>query len=69
MNSDKESPMKKQKSVADTDALIININDGFGLSFWAVKFGVTKDKIRAAVRQEGNSLTAVKRHFALSQHA
>jgi len=69
MNSDKESPMKKQKSVADTDALIININDGFELSFWAVKFGVTKDEIRAAVRQVGNSLTAVKRHFALSQHA
>lgn len=69
LNSDKESPMKKQKSVANTDALIININDGFELSFWAVKFGVTKDEIRAAVRQAGNSLTAVKRHFALSQHA
>ena len=69
LNSDKESPIQKQKSVANTDALIININDGFELTFWAVKFGVTKDEIRAAVRQAGNSLTAVKRHFALSQHA
>ncbi|WLI01052.1 DUF3606 domain-containing protein [Pseudomonas simiae] len=68
LNSDKERSMKKQKSVANTDALIININDGFELSFWAVKFGVTKDEIRAAVRQAGNSLTAVKHHFALSQH-
>lgn len=69
MNTGKESPMKKKKSADNTDALIININDGFELSFWAVKFGVTKDEIRAAVRQVGNSLTAVKRHFTLSQHA
>ncbi len=45
--------MKKQKSVANTDALIININDGFELSFWAVKFGVTKDEIRLPSARRG----------------
>jgi hypothetical protein len=45
------------------DPLKINVNESWELSYWAKKFGVSEEKIRAAVRGVGVSTAAVKRHL------
>ncbi|PWE41420.1 DUF3606 domain-containing protein [Pseudomonas prosekii] len=55
--------MEKQNPLIATDTIRINIQDGTELKFWAAKLGVSKKKIKAAVEQVGDSLTAVTRHL------
>jgi hypothetical protein len=61
--------MEKQKPQVGTDAIRINIEDGMELKFWAEKLGVSRDEIKTAVKQVGDSLTAVKRYIIQVQHA
>lgn len=60
--------MKKRKFVNGTDAIRINIKDSTELKYWAGKLGVSKVEIRLAVKEVGDSLTAVERHFKHIQH-
>ncbi|MCW8277752.1 DUF3606 domain-containing protein [Pseudomonas sp. PCH199] len=53
--------MEQPKLTCGTDEIRINIKDSFELEFWADKFGVSRDEIRSAVKEAGDSLTAVQR--------
>lgn len=45
------------------DAIRINASDGAELKYWSKKFGVTRDDIRRAVKEEGDALSVVKKYF------
>jgi len=38
----------------------ININEGYEVDYWSNKFGVSKDKLKAAVQTVGTSANAVE---------
>ncbi|WP_205314452.1 DUF3606 domain-containing protein [Pedobacter jeongneungensis] len=49
----------KQKS-GSADRGRININEGYELDYWSNKFGVSKDKLKAAVQTVGTSAHKVE---------
>jgi hypothetical protein len=49
----------KQKN-GSADRARININEGYELDYWSNKFGVSKDKLKAAVQTVGTSANAVE---------
>jgi hypothetical protein len=49
----------KQKN-GSADRGRININEGYELDYWSNKFGVSKDKLKAAVQTVGTSAHAVE---------
>ena len=61
----KESLMKKPKDTSGNNAIISNVTDSTELKYWAKKFGCSRDEIRLAVKEAGDSLAAVERHIAL----
>ncbi|MCK9802155.1 DUF3606 domain-containing protein [Pseudomonas sp. MAFF 302030] len=52
--------MQQKNRMCGTDQILINIQDSSELTYWAVKFGVSKDEIKTAVKAAGGSLTAVQ---------
>jgi predicted DNA-binding protein YlxM (UPF0122 family) len=65
--------MDNRRRSQTTDDIRINIQDSSELKFWADKFSVSKDAVRCAVREVGDSLTDVQRQLQLqlqlSHHA
>lgn len=61
--------MEQSTRIEGTDEIRINVLDRFELGCWAAQLGVSKPEIKSAVREAGDSLTAVKRHLKLMQHA
>lgn len=55
--------MKKLTLNSADEAIRINASDGAELKYWSKKFGVNKDDIRRAVKEVGDSLSAVKDYF------
>jgi len=55
--------MKKLILNSADEAIRINASDGAELKYWSKKFGVNKDDIRRAVKEVGDSLSAVKDYF------
>jgi len=49
----------KHKKGSD-DRTKININEGYEQDYWSEKFGVSKDKLKAAVKTVGPSAKAVE---------
>ncbi|MBO9674661.1 MAG: DUF3606 domain-containing protein [Sphingobacteriaceae bacterium] len=49
---------KQKRGSADRSR--ININEGYEVDYWSNKFGVSKDKLKAAVQTVGNSAHAVE---------
>ncbi|MBE5321530.1 DUF3606 domain-containing protein [Pedobacter sp. MR2016-19] len=49
---------KQKKGGADRSR--ININEAYELDYWSNKFGVSKDKLKAAVETVGTSADAVE---------
>lgn len=49
----------KQKN-GSADRGRININEGYELDYWSNKFGVSKDKLKAAVQMVGTSADKVE---------
>lgn len=43
------------------DRSLINTSEDYELQYWATKLGVSKDRIKEAVKQVGNSAEAVTR--------
>ncbi|QPH40403.1 DUF3606 domain-containing protein [Pedobacter endophyticus] len=41
----------------------ININEGYEVDYWSNKFGVSKDKLKAAVQTVGTSASAVQEYL------
>ncbi|WP_433771480.1 DUF3606 domain-containing protein [Pseudomonas putida] len=60
--------MKPRKFICGTDEIRININDISELTYWADKFGVSKGEIISAVREVGDSLTAVQKQLKKILH-
>jgi hypothetical protein len=55
--------MNKLTLKSADEAIRINASDGAELKYWSKKFGVTKDDIRRAVKEVGDSLSAVKKYL------
>ena len=50
---------KSKKGMQDRTR--INTEEDYELRYWAEKFGVTRDQLKAAVKKVGNSAQAVER--------
>ena len=59
--------MKKPSLDNANEAIRINASDGAELKYWSKKFNVNKDDIRRAVKEVGDSLSAVKRFLELNK--
>lgn len=45
------------------DATKVNVNESWELNYWSKEFGVTKERLKEAVKAVGTSVTAVKRYL------
>ena len=45
------------------DASRINIHQEYEMNYWADKFGCTKEKIKKAVKEVGDSVEEVKKYL------
>ncbi|KAA0986277.1 DUF3606 domain-containing protein [Pseudomonas sp. ANT_J12] len=61
--------MEQRKPILGTDAIRINVEFITELKYWAEKFGVSRDEIKSAVKEAGDSLTAVTRHLDSALYA
>lgn len=52
--------MDDKQKTGSADRGRININEGYELDYWSNKFGVSKDKLKAAVQKVGISAEAVE---------
>lgn len=50
-----------KRGPADRDR--VNVNEPWELSYWSTKFGVTPDKLRAAVKAVGVMVADVQKHL------
>jgi Protein of unknown function (DUF3606) len=57
--------MNIQKKVLLDAGPTIVVKDEYGLAHWSKRFGVTKDQLKAAVREAGPSADAVRQHLEL----
>jgi hypothetical protein len=55
--------MNVQKKVLLDRSLTIEVKDDYCLRHYSKRFGVTKDQLKAAVREAGPSANAVQRHL------
>lgn len=51
------------------DRRLINADQPYEVRDWALRFGVTKEELLAAVKAVGNNADDVQRYFASRQHA
>jgi len=52
--------MDNKQKTGSADRTKINIHEGYESDYWANKFGVSKDKLKAAVETVGTSVRAVE---------
>ena len=45
------------------DRTRINTNEDYELCYWSEKFGVSQDRLQAAVQKVGNSVSAVEKEL------
>lgn len=45
------------------DATKVNVNESWELNYWSEKFGVTKERLKEAVKAVGTSADAVKKYL------
>lgn len=45
------------------DANKVNVNESWELDYWSKKFGVTKEKLKEAVKAVGTSAAAIQKHL------
>ncbi|WP_419487357.1 DUF3606 domain-containing protein [Chryseobacterium bernardetii] len=45
------------------DATKVNVNETWELEYWSKKFGVTKEKLKEAVKVVGTSAAAVQQYL------
>lgn len=45
------------------DAAKVNVNETWELEYWSKKFGVTKERLKAAVKAVGTSVVAVQKYL------
>jgi len=52
--------MDDKQKTGGADRSRININESYEVDYWSNKFGVSKDKLKAAVQTVGTSADAVE---------
>ncbi|MEH3114845.1 DUF3606 domain-containing protein [Pedobacter terrae] len=52
--------MDDKQKTGNPDRARINVNEAYELDYWSDKFGVSKDKLKAAVETVGTSSSAVE---------
>lgn len=52
--------MDDKQKTGNADRARINVNEAYELDYWSNKFGVSKDKLKAAVETVGTSSNAVE---------
>jgi len=52
--------MDDKQKTGNPDRARINVNEGYELDYWSKKFGVSKDKLKAAVETVGTAASAVE---------
>ncbi|MDQ1143059.1 DUF3606 domain-containing protein [Pedobacter agri] len=52
--------MDDKTKTGGADRIKININESYEVDYWANKFGVSKDKLKAAVQTVGTSAAEVE---------
>ncbi|WP_316807821.1 DUF3606 domain-containing protein [Pedobacter agri] len=52
--------MDDKTKTGGADRSKININESYEVDYWANKFGVSKDKLKAAVQTVGTSVAEVE---------
>jgi Protein of unknown function (DUF3606) len=52
--------MDDKQKTGNADRTSINVNEAYELDYWSTKFGVSKDKLKAAVETVGNSASTVE---------
>ncbi|MDO9338492.1 MAG: DUF3606 domain-containing protein [Caulobacter sp.] len=55
--------MSDDKSKTGQDRNQISLTEDYERRDWAAKFGVTEERLRAAVKEVGNSAEAVEAHL------
>lgn len=45
------------------DATKVNVNESWELDYWSKEFGVTKERLKEAVKAVGTSVAAVKKYL------
>jgi hypothetical protein len=59
-----EIPMVDDKTKrAPQDAKLISLTEDYEVEHWTERFGVTRERLAAAVRRVGNSAQNVERYF------
>lgn len=56
--------MSDDTSKTKRDRNRISLSEDYEVRFWSEKFGVSRDELERAVKQVGNSPTAVQEHLA-----
>jgi len=46
------------------DSSLISLSEDWEVDYWTERFGVSRDRLRAAVQEVGNSTDAVGRYLA-----
>ncbi|WP_205942937.1 DUF3606 domain-containing protein [Pedobacter frigidisoli] len=52
--------MDDKQKTGGADRSRININEAYELDYWSEKFGISKDKLKAAVQVVGTSAVGVE---------
>lgn len=55
--------MDNKDKTGAPDRDLINTSENYESEYWAKKFGVSIEQLKAAVRAAGNSATAVEKHL------
>lgn len=55
--------MDDKLKTGGADRARININEAYELDYWSEKFGVSKDKLKAAVQIVGTSAAVVEEYL------
>jgi hypothetical protein len=55
--------MDDKTKTGSPDRNLINTSENYEVEYWAKKFGVTAEQLKAAVKAVGNSAAAVKSHL------
>lgn len=55
--------MDDKQKVGGADRSRININESYELDYWSDKFGVSKDKLKAAIQTVGTSADKVEEYL------
>ncbi|PWS33878.1 DUF3606 domain-containing protein [Pedobacter paludis] len=55
--------MDDKSKKGGADRARININESYEVDYWSNKFGVSKDKLRAAVQTVGTSVVDVEKYL------